>query len=1146
MSRRARVFVLAGVVAVLALLGVAAMRLAGSERGLALLVQALQRAVPGLAVEAPGGTLHEGRVGALVWRGETETVTVRDMHWQLDRGCLARFSVCFDHLSVGQLDVALSESVDDTPLDLRPLALPVDIDVALGEVASLRIRRNDDELFRADVIRLAAALVGSRVDIASLDARLFDADLHAAGRIGIEKHIPLAVTASASRAGFPAITASAKGDLRKLAVDARVAGEWPLAVSGTVEPLAEHVPLEFALRAEAPLALPGEASAVGSLTGARATLSGNLLGASAVLQADTDSTWIGRNRLEAALRWSPETGLTVQRAALRGEVGMVEASGTLGLTTALPLRIAVQLRDACLPRWVTTPGCRIGGAVQVDGTLGGAAPAMGATLDLRGEVAARSAQLRGRVAMDAAGAITLEGITLDSGVNRLELAGTVGETLAVQGKLDAASLADSLPEAQGHGRVDFRVGGTRAGPELDVTLQFAQARWLAYAAGELGATLRWRGPDASTNHIELDADGLALAGVDVHNLRARLAGSGADHTLTAAARVEGLAVDVGCTGRLRRESGDWSGNCARLDLTTREGLPDWQLDRALALAWKAAPRSLTLEPFCLRSRNTDACSTGRVRIAPEVVEGIALRAEALPVGFLSAWMPPDLQASGTLALALDASRRGAQPLRLDARVSSPRLRMEPLAAGEEVPFEFRDVDVSLRSDGGALRLRGAALAGSDGRLEAALDLGGTTPSAALSGSVTVASVDVGPVLRVVPGSLQTAGRLDGRVSLAGTVAAPSLSGELAITGGQFAHETLPQPIEDFRLALRFEGADAEFHGSLRTRAGTGDIDGALRWAGEDWSARLRLHAQELLLEPRRGTRIHVVPDITVELDPALARISGEVRIPEASIDLEGLPETAVSVSPDTVITGREKTVPGIDYTLAVDIAFGKKVHLRGFGVDAHLAGGLQLLRNPDAPLEGHGEVRIPEGRYTAYGQRLEVTEGSSLVFNGPLSRPALRINAMRRIEDDPVEVGVQVRGDAKVPELKVFSRPAMPESRALHYLLTGRAPTSGTDNELALGSAMMQLGLSGAGKVTGKILGKLGIQDFQVDSRKVQGGTEVQLSGYITPDLYLRYGVSTFEKVNTFRLRYRLTPRFFVEAVSGVENAVDFLYSFSR
>ena len=38
----------------------------------------------------------------------------------------------------------------------------------------------------------------------------------------------------------------------------------------------------------------------------------------------------------------------------------------------------------------------------------------------------------------------------------------------------------------------------------------------------------------------------------------------------------------------------------------------WRLDHALSLAWSAAPRRLTLEPFCLRSRNTAACSSGRV------------------------------------------------------------------------------------------------------------------------------------------------------------------------------------------------------------------------------------------------------------------------------------------------------------------------------------------------------------------------------------------------------------------------------------------------------------------------------------------------------------------------------------------------------
>ena len=75
---------------------------------------------------------------------------------------------------------------------------------------------------------------------------------------------------------------------------------------------------------------------------------------------------------------------------------------------------------------------------------------------------------------------------------------------------------------------------------------------------------------------------------------------------------------------------------------------------------------------------------------------------------------------------------------------------------------------------------------------------------------------------------------------------------------------------------------------------------------------------------------------------------------------------------------------------------------------------------------------------------------------------------------------------------------------------------------------------------------QFGIEDFQIDARKVEGGTEVHLSGYLNPDIQFRYGVSTFDKVNTFRLRYRLAHQVFVEGISGVENAVDFLYSFER
>lgn len=116
----------------------------------------------------------------------------------------------------------------------------------------------------------------------------------------------------------------------------------------------------------------------------------------------------------------------------------------------------------------------------------------------------------------------------------------------------------------------------------------------------------------------------------------------------------------------------------------------------------------------------------------------------------------------------------------------------------------------------------------------------------------------------------------------------------------------------------------------------------------------------------------------------------------------------------------------------------------------------------------------------------------------------------------------------------------------MYYLLTGRKPDANGNAELAVSGMLLQLGLAGANRITSRATSRLGIQDFQVAARQVEGGTEVQLSAYLSPDLYLRYGVSTFDRINTARIRYRLRGSFYIEAISGIENAIDFLYSFER
>ncbi len=52
------------------------------------------------------------------------------------------------------------------------------------------------------------------------------------------------------------------------------------------------------------------------------------------------------------------------------------------------------------------------------------------------------------------------------------------------------------------------------------------------------------------------------------------------------------------------------------------------------------------------------------------------------------------------------------------------------------------------------------------------------------------------------------------------------------------------------------------------------------------------------------------------------------------------------------------------------------------------------------------------------------------------------------------------------------------------------------------------------------------------------------MSGYILPGLQVKYGVGIFNSVGQFTIRYRLMRDLYLEAVSGVDSAIDLLYRF--
>ena len=83
----------------------------------------------------------------------------------------------------------------------------------------------------------------------------------------------------------------------------------------------------------------------------------------------------------------------------------------------------------------------------------------------------------------------------------------------------------------------------------------------------------------------------------------------------------------------------------------------------------------------------------------------------------------------------------------------------------------------------------------------------------------------------------------------------------------------------------------------------------------------------------------------------------------------------------------------------------------------------------------------------------------------------------------------------------------------------------------------------GARQFTNRIGQTFGLSGLAVDAEGVGNDTQVNVTGYITPDLYLRYGVGVFTPVNKLTLRYQINRRLYVEASSALEKAVDVFYN---
>ncbi|HKY92238.1 MAG TPA: translocation/assembly module TamB domain-containing protein, partial [Nevskiaceae bacterium] len=233
-------------------------------------------------------------------------------------------------------------------------------------------------------------------------------------------------------------------------------------------------------------------------------------------------------------------------------------------------------------------------------------------------------------------------------------------------------------------------------------------------------------------------------------------------------------------------------------------------------------------------------------------------------------------------------------------------------------------------------------------------------------------------------------------------------------------------------------------------------------------------------------------------------------------------------------------------TANVNLVLGSKVHFEGFGLKTDLTGSVRAIEQPGRPGSGRGEVRLEGGRYKAYGQELEIEQGRLLFNGGPLTEPGLEIRAVRKPTDE-IEIGVLVRGTLAKPLFQITSVPPMPRERQLSWLVLGRdlESTGSGDERAMLANAALSLGLTGTDFIAQNLRGRLGLDEISIgaDAGDEADQARFTIGKYLSPKLYVSYGVGIFQPGNVFKLLYDLGHGFKLSTESGVVTGGDLLYT---
>ena len=725
----------------------------------------------------------------------------------------------------------------------------------------------------------------------------------------------------------------------------------------------------------------------------------------------------------------------------------------------------------------------------------------------------------------------IQDLLLRQGDNRIAGSGQWGEQIAADLDINLPRLNTLWPGLVGTVQGKVAATGAASAPDIALNLNGRGLGLEELTLSELDLQGRVSVTDAMPGELTLNTRRMRSGETRLGNMNLTLRGNKASHNLNLTLDRGILDVQTQLTGTLNAER--WQGRLTDAELAYEEMI--WTLVDSAVFNYRLAPARLRMAAHCWRQQGARLCFDGEQHLLPDRRINLALNDFALDT--LQGALPEDFSWDGLLNAQVEFNQAvGGEPLaRVD--VSSVNGVVNVTNPEQTLAFPYESLQLNTLLEEGQANTRLLLASEGLGTLDAQARIDDPAGERALTGQYRIEGLKLDFLRPFLTQVEELHGEVNGRGDISGTLVEPLISGEIRLRDGHVSGPELPVSFEQLNVDVLVAGQRADIDGSWRSgEQGQGSLQGNVTWAPElDLDLTLKGDALPVTVEPYADLRVS--PDLNVTLADNRLQVRGQIAVPEGDITVRELPEQAVKLSPDVVIVGQEveEQEAPLDIRARVQLLIGDQLRFSGFGLTGRLSGRIQVEENMNAT----GDLNILDGRFRRYGQRLSLRR-AQILFAGPISQPFLDIEAVRRVDD--VVAGLRLTGRAEAPQSEVFSEPSMAQEQALSYLILGRPLGGDGGDDNMLGQAALALGMAGSGPVAGNIANKLGIDDFQLETEGSGVGTQVVAAGYITEKLSLRYGVGVFEPANQLGLRYDLTRRLYLEAVSGFASSLDFFY----